>query len=87
VLHLNVFSPQWPELHLDLSTLQMPVLHLDVYTPQGPELHLDLSGQQEQVLLLSMSTLQGHELHLDVYLVYSSLCCTWPCLIHRDQWC
>ncbi len=89
VLHLKMFTQQWPELHLDLSTLQMSVLHLDVSTPHRPELHLNLAGKQEPVLLLDMSTLQGHELHLDVYkyVDYSSLCCTWTCLIHRDQCC
>jgi hypothetical protein len=31
-----------PELHLDVSTLQISVLHLDVLSQQGPEQHLDV---------------------------------------------
>jgi hypothetical protein len=27
----------WPELHLDVTTLERIVLHLDVSKPQGPE--------------------------------------------------
>jgi hypothetical protein len=34
---------QWPELHLNMSTLQRPVMLLEVFTPQGSELHLDVS--------------------------------------------
>ncbi len=66
LLHLNVSTPQRPELHLDLSGQKEPVLTLDVYTPQGPELHLEVSGQQELVLLLDVSTLERHLLPLDV---------------------
>jgi hypothetical protein len=37
-------------VHLDVSTLQMPMLHLVVSTPQGPELHLhlDVFGHQQE---------------------------------------
>jgi hypothetical protein len=44
VLFLAVSTPQEPDLHLYLSTLQRPVLLLEVSTPQGPELHLDVSA-------------------------------------------
>ncbi len=39
-MHLDVSTPQGPELHLAVSTQQGPELHLDVSTatPQGPEL-------------------------------------------------
>ncbi len=30
-----------PELHLNISTLQLLVLHMDVSTPQGPKLQLE----------------------------------------------
>ncbi len=36
----------WPELHMDVSTLQSPVLHIDMSSSQEPELHLDLSTPQ-----------------------------------------
>jgi hypothetical protein len=51
-------TPQGPELHLDMSTIQRPVLLLDVstVTPQGLELHLDLSLLQRPVLHLDLST-------------------------------
>ncbi len=38
VLLMQVPRPQRPELHLNLSALQM---HLDVFTSQEPELNLD----------------------------------------------
>ncbi len=41
---LEVFTPQGPELHRDVSTTQRPVLLLDMSTRtrQGRELHLDV---------------------------------------------
>jgi hypothetical protein len=61
VLHLDVSTPQGPELYLDetgqyesilgselhpdLSALQSPVQHMNVSAPQGPKLQLNLSGQ------------------------------------------
>jgi hypothetical protein len=81
VLLLDISTPQGPELHLVVSTLQKSVLPLDVSTPQGPEMQLDLSGQQEPELPLfcSWTCLQpkspvlhlvlakhGPELHLDM---------------------
>jgi hypothetical protein len=48
-------------LHLDVSTLQMPLLHLDVSTPQGPELHLDVSTPQRPLLHLEVSVQQSLE--------------------------
>ena len=35
-LHMDVSTPQRPELHLDLSTLQRPALLLEVFTLQRP---------------------------------------------------
>jgi hypothetical protein len=55
-----------PELHLDVSTQQIPVLHLDLFPLQGPLLHLDVSTVQSPVLHIDVSTLQGPQLHLDV---------------------
>ncbi len=49
MLLLEVSTPQGPELHLDVSTLQRPVLHLEVSTPQPLKLHLDLSTLQRCV--------------------------------------
>ncbi len=41
---LEVFTPQGPELHLDMSPTHRPVLFLDMSTrtQQGRELHLDV---------------------------------------------
>ncbi len=57
-------TPPWSELHLDISTLKVPVLLLEVSTPQGSELHLDMSILKRPVLLVGLSTPQGPELHL-----------------------
>ncbi len=43
-------------LHLDVSTLQMPLLHPAVSTPQGPEQHLDLYEHKEPMVTLDVST-------------------------------
>ncbi len=51
---LEVSTPQGPELHLGVSTVQRPVLLLEGSTPQGPELHLDVSTVQKSVLLLEV---------------------------------
>jgi hypothetical protein len=51
--HLEMSTPQGPELHLDVSSLLRPVLCLDVYST-GSEVRL------------GVSTLQGLVLHLDV---------------------
>ncbi len=59
-LLLEVSTPQGPELHLDVFTLQRSTL-------PGSELHLDVSAYQWHVLLLEVSTTQGPELHLDVF--------------------
>jgi hypothetical protein len=82
MLVLTCLRLRGPELHLDLSTPQIPVLHLDVSTPLWPELllgvyglqesvqHLDVSRLQEPiqepVLLLDSSTLQRPFPHLDL---------------------
>ncbi len=47
VLLLDKFTPQKPELHLEVSTLHRLVLLLDVSTQLWPELHLTLSGHQK----------------------------------------
>ncbi len=44
VLLLEVSTPQGPELHLDVSTLQMPVLLLEVSTPRGLSLRRKRRG-------------------------------------------
>jgi hypothetical protein len=59
-------TPQGPDLHLDVSTLQRHVLYREVSTPQGHEPPLDMSTIQRSVLLLDVSTPQGPELHLDL---------------------
>ncbi len=74
-----VSTPQGPELHLDVSTLQrgLPVLLLDVYTPQWPKLHLDVSTLQRPVLHLDnvdMSTHRGRS-------------CTWSCQHYKGLCC
>ncbi len=43
VLLQEMSTPQGPERHLEVSTIQRHVLHREVSTPQGPELHVDMS--------------------------------------------
>jgi hypothetical protein len=47
----------WPELHIDVSTLQSTVLHIDMSTSQEPELHLDMSTPQGWRFQIVMSTI------------------------------
>jgi hypothetical protein len=95
MLVLTCLRLRGPELHLDLSTLQIPVLHLDVSTPLWPELllgvsvqHLDVSRlqepTQEPVLLLDSSTLQRPFPHLDMS-TSQDLRSTWMCLENRRR--
>jgi hypothetical protein len=39
---LEVSTPQWPELHMDMSTIKRIVLLLQMSTSQGPKLHLEV---------------------------------------------
>ncbi len=43
MLFLGMFFIEGHELHLDVSTFQIPVLHMDISISLGPELHLDLT--------------------------------------------
>jgi hypothetical protein len=64
-------------MHLDLTTPQRPELHLDVSTLQGPELlGTYICRLQEPVLLLNLSTLQRPVLTC-TRLHYRDLRCTW----------
>jgi len=54
-------------MHLDLTTPQRPELHLDVSTLQGPELlGTYICRLQDSVLLLDLPTLQRPVLHPDI---------------------
>jgi hypothetical protein len=77
---LEVSTPQWPELHMDMSTIKRIVLLLQMSTSQGPKLHLDVSTVHYRGMcytgrclhhrglscIWDMSTLQGPELHQDI---------------------
>ncbi len=90
MLHLDVSTPQDPELHLDLST------HWGLSCTWRCLLHRARglsciwtwrAGQQKSELLLDVSTLQWPDLHLDVSTLQRGLCCTWMCLSHRVLCC
>jgi hypothetical protein len=65
MLLLDVSALQRTELHLELSTLQLPLLHLNVSRLHGTLLLLNVSTLQRHVMHLDMSTPQGPKLHLD----------------------
>jgi hypothetical protein len=50
VLHLDVYTQQGTELHLDTPGQQEPMLLPGMSTPQGSELHLNFSTLQRSVL-------------------------------------
>ncbi len=54
-MRLDISTPQWPNMHLDLCGKKEPVLIIIV-----SELALDMSGQEEPLLLLGVSTPKLH---------------------------
>ncbi len=86
ILLLSMSTPQRPEPHLDVSTLQRNGLHLNSLHYRG----LAAPGvvwQQEPVLLLDVSTPQGSELHLDVSRLQEPVKCAASVLAYNTAVC
>ena len=65
-MHLDVSTPQGPELHLDVSGQQEPILSWTCLHHRGLSCTMDLYTLQRPVMHLGVSTPQGFELHMDL---------------------